>query len=163
MPINLEPEDEITSSEDLISLAEVKARVGYLKPFHVEDLRIPESAVTDPTVAAFATADEAEGYRVRQPDGEREHLTVCTWTDEAGELAALRSLLAAMEATGSERVAAINAGYLRTVVEDDAEGRAGADAVAILGAYVDWDRMTEDYKAQLTRVAYRGTAFYLEP
>jgi hypothetical protein len=159
----LEPEDEITSSEDLISLTEVRARIAYLKPYHVEDTRIPESSVADPTVEAFGTEEAAEEFRADQDEDLRPHLVVVTYTDEAEELTALRGLEAEMSRTGSERVSAINESYLRTVVEDDTEGMVGADATAVLGEYTDWARMTEDRKNQLTQITYRGTVFYLEP
>jgi hypothetical protein len=156
----LEPEDEITSSEDLISLTEVRARIEHLRPYHVEDTRVPESAVTDPTVEAFGTEVEATAY---MQDNFQPYLMVVTFDDEAEELTALRALESEMSGQGSKRVSAINEDYLRTAVEDDTEGMVGADAISVLGEYVDWDRMTDERRAQLTEVTYRGTVFYLEP
>jgi hypothetical protein len=155
--IGLEPEDEITSDEDLILLAEVRARIAALKPYHVEDTRILRRFAEE----AFGTRETADSWLAGQEADLRPHLEVVTWSAEEEELLALKALEAAMAALG-ENTTAINEGYVRTVVEDDTEDITGAVAIEILGEYVDWERMTEDRKAVLTQVMYRGTGFYLE-
>ena len=160
----LTPEDEITGSEDLINLPEVRERIKMLKPFHVENTRIPESALADPSIASYATREEAEAHVAVHGPGVRDELEIVEWSDEAEELAALRELEAELShLAASDHTSAINEDYLDTFVRDELDDAHGADTISALDPYLAWDAIQLDRVAGLSRISYRGGTYYLVP
>ena len=85
------------------------------------------------------------------------------WDDESDELTALRALEAELTAMGTGNAVAIRAEAWPDMARDDAEGMYGADAIAGLDAYIDWDRYQADAAADMTEIKVRGTDYLVSP
>jgi hypothetical protein len=151
------PDDEITGSEDLISLADVRARLAVLKPFHVEDTR------THADLGAHASQDSAHDWISEQDDETWPDLEVVSYDEELDEQDELRQLEAELTAMGTDNAVAIRASAWPDMARDDAEGMYGADALAGLDAYIDWDRYQADQATDMTEIKFRGTDYYVSP
>jgi hypothetical protein len=160
----LSADDEITGSENMISLDEVTARLKALRPFHVEDTRVPESAVADPTVAAFATEEEAEDHIAACGPEVQAVLEVVEYSDESEELAELRDLEAEMRAhTGGQggQVTALRESYLEEFVQDEAADIGGIGPDSYLFGYVRWASLAQARTIDMSPVTFRGSEYWI--
>jgi hypothetical protein len=160
-----DPNDEITGSEDVIALDEVTARIAALKPFHVEDTRVPETAMKDPSIASYTTREKAEWHVSVHGEGVREHLEVVEYADESEELAALHELEEAMRGHtgGSEGMnpRAVHERHLADYVRDELEDVYGEEAIASTACHTDWDAVAAEHATDMTATRYRGSLYYI--
>jgi hypothetical protein len=155
--IMLTPDDEITSGEELVNLADVRARIDVLRPWKVADTRL---GINDPVFTAFASEDDADAYIAAQGENLRSFLTVDEYAEEAEELTALRDLLTAMEPLG-ERASAISEDYLMQFLTNELEDLYGQEVFATMSNYINWNRYRDDRANEMTRFIYRDGMFYL--
>jgi hypothetical protein len=161
----LSPEDEITGSEEIINYGDIIARIAMLRPWHVEDTLIPESAIADPSIASYVTREEAEAHVAAHGPGVQTELEVVEWRDESEELAALRNLEAEMRSLNeaSGRASAINEDYMDAFVRDELESAYGSDAVDGLDSWLKWDEIRAAKEEGMSQTTYRGRTYYLTP
>lgn len=153
------PGEEIEGTEDIIRLSDVKERLGNIRPFFAEDKR-DLSYSPD-----FATIKEAEGWIAGKPEKDREHFWVCVNGHEDDEQVALKALL---DETGEPDLLTPNGHDPRYLVNegsmDDFAREEGSDwGVGTdhpLYDFVDWDRLGRSLMQDMTRIIFRGTAFY---
>jgi hypothetical protein len=160
----LTPDDEITGSEDTITLDEVTARLKAIRPFRVEDTQVPETAMHDPAVEACVTREDAEDYIAAQPEDEQEHLEVVEYSDESYELAELRDLKAEMRAhTGghSGHVTAVREDHLEDYARDTLESIYGEEAIDSVGCHVNWEAVAAEMAIDMTATTFRGSSYYI--
>ena len=160
-----DPTDEITGSEDVITLDEVTARIAALKPFHVEDTRVPETAMADPSIASYKTREEAEHHVSVHGPGVRVHLAVVEYDDESEELTALRELEQDMRrhAGGYEGTSpvAVHESHLTDFIRDRLEDVYGEEAVGATACHTDWDAVAAEHAIDMTATRYRVSRYYI--
>jgi hypothetical protein len=173
MTMQLTRDDEITSSEPIINYDDIAPRLAVLRPWHVEDTRVPETAFTDPTVGAFASYLSAATFtalaNVRALLADLTELPlpleVTEYTDESDEQAALRELEAEMRYLhkASGRASAISDDHMPEFCEDELCDAYGHDAIEALWSYLKWDEIRAAREMDMTETTYRGGTYYLTP
>ena len=159
-----DPDDEMTGSEAMILWSEVEARLKVLRPFHVEDTRVPATAMQDPTVEECVSREDGVAYIEGQPEDIRQHLEVVEYGDESDELEALRGLRDDMlQHMGGEGdwATAVHEGHLNDHVRNELEGIYGEEAIGATACHTDWDAVSAEHAIDMTSTRFRGSDYYI--
>jgi hypothetical protein len=125
---------------------------------------VPESAVTDPTVAAFATEAEAGAHIAACGSEVQAVLEVVEYSDESGKLAELRDLAAEMRShTGGQgsQATAIRESYLEEFVQEEAADIGDVGPDSYLFGYVRWGDLARARTIDMSPATFRGSEYWI--
>lgn len=144
MTIYSDPHSEITGTEDIIRKGDVQERLESIRPFFAQN----DDGTN--TSEDFATHEEAEAYAEANPG-----TGVYSNGDEADEQEALKDLIS--EWTHGSFM--VSHDYLEEFAKDEADDlTSGAD---YLFPYVDWEKVADAMKMDMSPVEYRGSTYYI--
>lgn len=147
------PGDEITGTEDIIRISDVRAREASLRPW-----RIALRPSGEPLKTSFHTERAArlalQAAVVREDE------------DVTDELDALKVLLNEIPQGGVYRLTALPVADTRFLVADRyleqfAEEESGLSQDSPVYGYVDWARMSQDMTADMTRIVFRDSMYWI--
>jgi hypothetical protein len=138
------PDDEITGSEDIISVKDVKERIGCLRPFRLEFDN------GDFPASGFAFYLEAKEWIINHP------VIVIEDGDESDELEALQALLPDLEGVSDDSYL-VNDDYLIEWVQD--ENELSEDSPLFM--FVNWEAVANTYKSDMNYVGFRGSTYWV--
>jgi len=145
------PDDEITGTEDIIRISDVRTREASLRPW-----RIASYPSGEPLETSFHTERAArlalQAAVVREDE------------DVTDELDALKVLLNEIP-QGDVLTALRDARFLvsEDYLEEFAEKESGLSQDSPAYGYVDWARMSQDMTADMTRVTFRDSVYWIRP
>jgi hypothetical protein len=155
----LDLDDEITGTEDLIDIREVRGRIERIHPFHVEDSRTGPGATPGYQLPDYTERADAQAWIGSQNESWHRYLVVIEYAHELAELAELGQLERTMVSAGA--TTAIRTNYLGAFARDEIASTYGQDAVTALDRYLNWDLITYHRARDLAQTTFRGTRYYL--